>query len=81
MLVLLIIFMVATPMLHQGIEVALPRVEATALPMRDEDPMVLTITKDELVFIKDTPVHQHDVHQGCDVDVSKDLIVGVAELE
>jgi len=56
MLVLLIIFMVATPMLHQGIEVDLPEVEASTLPLKTEDPMVLTVTKDELVYIKDDPV-------------------------
>ena len=56
MLVLLIIFMVATPMLHQGIEVDLPQVDASTLPLKSEDPMVLTVTKDELVYIKDDPV-------------------------
>ena len=56
MLVLLIIFMVAAPMLHQGVEVALPQVANEPLPLRDEDPMVLTITKDGLVYIKDNPV-------------------------
>ncbi|MEM1248700.1 MAG: ExbD/TolR family protein [Acidobacteriota bacterium] len=56
MLVLLIIFMVATPMLHQGIEVDLPEVQASTLPLRTEDPMVLTVTTDELVYIKDDPV-------------------------
>ena len=34
MLVLLIIFMVTAPMLHQGIEVALPKAEAPNLPLR-----------------------------------------------
>ncbi len=57
MLVLLIIFMIATPMLHQGIEVDLPQVQASTLPLKTEDPMVLTVTKDELVYIKDDPVH------------------------
>jgi biopolymer transport protein TolR len=57
MLVLLIIFMVATPMLHQGIEVQLPRIEAQNLPLQSEDPLVLSVNKDGLVFIKDTPVH------------------------
>lgn len=56
MLVLLIIFMIAAPMLHQGVEVALPQVANEPLPMRDEDPMVLTITRDGLVYIKDNPV-------------------------
>ena len=40
MLVLLIIFMVTAPLLHQGIEVALPKAEAPPLPLRGEDPTV-----------------------------------------
>lgn len=57
MLVLLIIFMVTAPMLHQGIEVALPRAEAENLPQRVEDPIVLTMNRNKLVFIRETPVH------------------------
>ena len=57
MLVLLIIFMITAPMLHQGIDVALPQAEAESIPLDDEDPMVLSISKDKLVYIKDTPVH------------------------
>ena len=37
MLVLLIIFMITAPMLHQGIEVALPQADAESLPMRVDD--------------------------------------------
>jgi len=58
MLVLLIIFMVTAPMLHQGIEVALPKAEAQNLPQRVDDPIVLTMTRNKLVYIKETPVHQ-----------------------
>jgi biopolymer transport protein TolR len=57
MLVLLIIFMISAPMLHQGIEVALPRSEAPAIPSRTNDPLVLSITRDGLVYVKDKPVH------------------------
>jgi biopolymer transport protein TolR len=57
MLVLLIIFMIATPMLHQGVEVSLPQVASQNLPLRDEDPMVITVTKEELVYLKNEPVH------------------------
>jgi biopolymer transport protein TolR len=57
MLVLLIIFMIATPMLHQGVEVSLPRADSESLPLREQDPMVLSINRDRLVYIKDTPVH------------------------
>lgn len=57
MLVLLIIFMIATPMLHQGIEVTLPEMESPAsLAVRDEDPLILTIAQNDLVYIKDEPV-------------------------
>src|SRR5690242_15521775 len=56
MLVLLIIFMVAAPMLHQGIDVALPRSQAKALPVKVEDPLVVSIRKDGLVYLQETPV-------------------------
>jgi biopolymer transport protein TolR len=57
MLVLLIIFMITAPMLHQGIEVALPRAEAPNLPSRANDPMILSIAANGLVYVKDRPVH------------------------
>jgi len=57
MLVLLIIFMITAPMLHQGIEVALPKSEAQALPTRTQDPLILSINRDGLVYLKDRPVH------------------------
>jgi biopolymer transport protein TolR len=57
MLVLLIIFMISAPMLHQGIEVALPRSAAPAIPSRTNDPLVLSINRDGLVYVRDKPVH------------------------
>jgi biopolymer transport protein TolR len=57
MLVLLIIFMITAPLLHQGIEVALPRAEAPNLPSRANDPMVLSIAANGLVYVKEQPVH------------------------
>jgi biopolymer transport protein TolR len=57
MLVLLIIFMITAPMLHQGIEVALPKSEAPNLPNRVSDPIVLSINRDGMVYVKDKPVH------------------------
>ena len=57
MLVLLIIFMITAPMLHQGIEVALPQAEAESLPMRVDDPLVLSINLDGLVYVQSDPVH------------------------
>ena len=57
MLVLLIIFMIAAPMLHQGIEVALPTAEAKNLPVRTQEPLIVSIRKDGIVYLQDTPVH------------------------
>ena len=56
MLVLLIIFMIAAPMLHQGIEVALPKADATNLPLRMEDPLVLSVDRGGTLFVRETPV-------------------------
>jgi len=57
MLVLLIIFMITAPMLHQGIEVALPKSEAPAIPTRASDPIILSIRRDGLIYLKDRPIH------------------------
>jgi biopolymer transport protein TolR len=56
MLVLLIIFMVTAPMLHQGISVALPKTATTNLASTLEDPIVISISKDGLYYINETPV-------------------------
>ena len=55
-LVLLIIFMVTAPMLHQGVSVALPKTETTNLPSSVEDPIILSITSDGRYYINETPV-------------------------
>ena len=55
MLVLLIIFMVTAPMLQQGVDVDLPKVEAKDIPAKEER-LVLTITKKRKIFINEHPV-------------------------
>lgn len=44
MLVLLIIFMVAAPLLTVGVPVELPKTAATALPSEQEEPLTVTLT-------------------------------------
>jgi biopolymer transport protein TolR len=61
MLVLLIIFMIAAPMLHQGVEVALPRADAANLPMRVEDPLVVSIDRDGNVYLQETQIATADL--------------------
>ena len=51
MLVLLIIFMVAAPMLTVGVPVELPRTSAGALPAEQEEPLSITLTNDGAVMI------------------------------
>jgi len=57
MLVLLIIFMITAPMLHQGIDVALPRADAENLPAQEQEPLILTLGRDGLVYLRDQPIH------------------------
>lgn len=57
MMVLLIIFMIAAPMLHQGIEVNLPEADADTLPLRVDDPLVLSMNAQGLVFVQNKPIH------------------------
>jgi biopolymer transport protein TolR len=56
MLVLLIIFMVTAPLLHQGIDVKLPMSVSQNLPKTPEDPVILSITKSGLTYINETPI-------------------------
>jgi len=51
MLVLLIIFMVAAPMMTVGVPVELPETAATALSQEDEDPLSITLTADGRVLL------------------------------
>lgn len=56
MLVLLIIFMVAAPLLTVGVPVELPRTAAGALPTDTEEPLTITVTAAGEVQIQTTPV-------------------------
>ncbi len=53
MLVLLIIFMVTTPMMQQGIDIDLPEVSSSGAPTTDE-PFVLEIRKNKKIYVGDT---------------------------
>ncbi|MBY6003239.1 protein TolR [Salipiger bermudensis] len=56
MLVLLIIFMVAAPLLTVGVPVELPKTAASSLPSETEEPLAVTITADGVVMIQTTEV-------------------------
>lgn len=56
MLVLLVIFMVAAPMLTVGVPVELPRTAASALPSEQEEPLTITLTADGAVALMTTQI-------------------------
>jgi biopolymer transport protein TolR len=56
MLVLLIIFMVAAPLLTVGVPVELPKTAAQALPSETEEPLTVTIGAEGQVLIQTTEV-------------------------
>ena len=58
MLVLLIIFMVAAPLLTVGVPVELPDTAAAAMPTEEEEPLTITITVDGLLLIQNTEVSE-----------------------
>lgn len=56
MLVLLIIFMVAAPMLTAGVDVNLPDSKAKALQTEDQKPIEITVDKDGKIYLADTEI-------------------------
>jgi len=56
MLVLLIIFMVAAPLMTVGVPIELPKTAATALPSEEEEPLTITITADGTLELQNTEI-------------------------
>jgi len=65
-LVLLIIFMITTPMLQTGVDVNLPQTESAMVDQKDEPPIVISIDKQVQYYINvdgqtDEPVMPEDI--------------------
>ena len=58
-LVLLVIFMLAAPVLQSGIEVAVPKTRT--VKEISEQRMVVTIARDQTVYLGDQPINVHDL--------------------
>lgn len=56
MLVLLIIFMVAAPLLTVGVPVELPETAATPLPNEQEEPLTITLTEDGKLWLQKSEI-------------------------
>lgn len=61
MLVLLIIFMVAAPLLTVGVPVELPKTAAGALPNEDEAPLTISLQADGTVTLQTTEIVVDDL--------------------
>ena len=61
MLVLLIIFMVAAPLLSVGIEVDLPNTKAKPLETEKERPLTLTLDGDSNLFINEVKIEKGEL--------------------
>ena len=60
MLVLLIVFMVAAPLLTVGVAVDLP--ETAANPIQDSgEPLTVTVSEDGTIFVQETPVEYENL--------------------
>lgn len=61
MLVLLIIFMVAAPLMTVGVPVELPKTAANALPGDQEEPLTVTVSADGTVMIQTSEVARDEL--------------------
>ena len=55
MLVLLIVFMVAAPLMTVGVPIELPKTQAKQLDSNSE-PITITVQKDKSLFLQETPI-------------------------
>ena len=52
MLVLLVIFMISAPLMVQGIQVNLPEATSEALPVKNQEPLIVSITQEGTLFLE-----------------------------
>ncbi len=61
MLVLLIVFMIAAPLLTVGVPLELPQGPARSLPTDLAEPLTIHIDEDGQIFIQSTPIQDDDL--------------------
>ncbi len=61
MLVLLVIFMVAAPLMTAGVPLNLPQTAANAVPTEQEEPLVISIPAEGQILVMDQPVEDTQV--------------------
>ncbi len=63
MLVLLIVFMVAAPLLTVGVPVNLPKTDANPLPTEQREPVTVNVDVDGTIFLQGDPVTQSELRE------------------
>ena len=61
MLVLLIIFMVAAPLLTVGVPLELPRTKAEPLPQEQEEPLTINVDASGVIYIQKNEIARDDL--------------------
>ena len=61
MLVLLIIFMVAAPLMTVGVPLELPKTAAKAVPTEQEEPLTVSVQADGTISIQNTPIAEGEL--------------------
>lgn len=52
MLVLLVIFMISAPLMVQGIQVNLPEATTAALPVKNNEPLIVSVNENGKIFLE-----------------------------
>jgi biopolymer transport protein TolR len=71
-LVLLIIFMVITPMLQRGKDVHLPKANNFEKEVKEGDPLVVSVTADKKIFVEANAVTDQGLEDKVAAEVEKD---------
>lgn len=72
MLVLLIIFMVATPMMTEGLEVDLPQTKQVEVLPSDVEHMILTVRRDGRIYLEEYAIDNINDLEGYLIKLVKD---------
>jgi biopolymer transport protein TolR len=70
-LVLLIIFMVITPMLQRGKDVQLPPSKTNEEESKTSDPLYLSVTKDKLIYVETTQYDEAGAQGAIEAELQK----------
>lgn len=65
MLVLLVIFMITTPLLSQGIKVELPEADAKSVDTRQQETLVVTVDSGGKLYLDDKAIGRINLQKKC----------------